>query len=185
MKAGVRKVKSLTSEFFDLVAEHIQKYDLPNKVEMIKEVRDLQKKFTASESRYMTSMAKLERPDYKTVTVADCKEVDEKFLKTISDLDACEILFYGFAWTNKVRMSVRFKPGFSFEAAKRKNLARPQPYYILYGIITGCSMRSFKSGSGKFCALEVIDENMHTNIHTAFHEHRIIPSILLEICLLL
>jgi DNA polymerase III alpha subunit len=174
MKGTLAKVAEPTVALLDLVVEHVEKKNPPDKVEIIKKVREIQKKFSASEGRYMTSLGKLSRPNYDSVTFDDCKEVDKEFLKLIKDQEKSEITFYGYVWTNKVRLSPKFKQGFSFEIAKRKHLVRPQPFYIIYGIVSDVTIKTFKSGNGKFASLELIDEDIRSNRITIWEDDYLI-----------
>jgi DNA polymerase III alpha subunit len=167
MSAAMEKIKNLDTRVFEIILAHLEK---AQNSEALLKVKALQKKFNASATRFATNAAKVGRPKLGETKLSDCKEVDDKFLRLIQNREECEVSFYGFVWTNKVRQSEKYKPGFNFDVAKRKSLARPQPYYIIYGIVQGCTIKTFKSGNGKFASLELIDDNMQTNRITIWED---------------
>jgi DNA polymerase III alpha subunit len=171
MRNALSKVARLEQRIFDVVISHVEKL---NDAILLSKVKELQKKFAGATTRYATSQTKVEMPKLGLVKLEDCKEVDEKFVKAIADKEECEVAYYGFVWSNKVREFAKYKGGFNFDLAKRKSITNPKPYYMIYGVVQSCTLKSFKNGNGKYASLELMDDNLQTNKVTIWEDDYII-----------
>ena len=171
MRGALGKLQKLEQRVFDVVISHVEKL---NDSIMLAKVKELQKKFSGTVMRYATSQDKVDIPQLGDVKLADCKEVDEKFVNLLLNKEECEVAFYGFVWSNKIREFANYKGGFNFDLAKRKSITSPRPYYMIYGVIQNCTLKSFKNGNGKYASLELMDDNLQTNKVTIWEDDYII-----------
>ena len=163
MRSSIKALGVLNEKVFKVTIEFIEKKDIENKTDKILAIKALMKKFQASEARYAVNSAKVEPPVLGKINIEDCKEADPKVIKLFLDDEACELTYYGYLWTNKVRQHPKYKPGFSFDRAKRKALTSPHSYYMLQGYVIDFQIKKFKSNNGQFVSVELIDEDMHVN----------------------
>ena len=170
MRSSLERVPKLTTELFDVILNYLDKKGFDKKSDVVVAVSVLAKKFSQSLGRYNSGLEKAQEPKLGELSIEDCTEADDKLVKLYASVKECELAYYGFIWTNDVKKSSKYKPGFNFDIAKRKNLSRPQPYYLVFGIIQSCQIKSFKSGKGKFASVELIDENMHIGRVTVWED---------------
>ena len=170
MRSSLERVPKLTTELFDVILNYLDKKGFDKKSDVVVAVSVLAKKFSQSLGRYNSGLEKAQEPKLGELSIEDCTESDDKLVKLYASVKECELAYYGFIWTNDVKKSSKYKPGFNFDIAKRKNLSRPQPYYLVFGIIQSCQIKSFKSGKGKFASVELIDENMHIGRVTVWED---------------
>jgi hypothetical protein len=170
MRASLDKVPKITSELFDLIIDYLNKKGIDAKNATYVGVQALAKKFGQAQNRYKAALEKLAEPLLEEADIKLCEDADEKLVKLYKSQKESEVAFYGYLWTNEVRNSSKYKPGFNFDLAKRKSISRPQPYYLVYGIITSVQVKSFKSGKGSFASIEMVDENMHTGRITVWDD---------------
>lgn len=170
MRSSLERVPKITTELFDVILNYLDKKGFDKKSDVVVAVSVLAKKFSQSLGRYNSGLEKAQEPKLGELSIEDCTEADDKLVKLYASVKECELAYYGFIWTNDVKKSSKYKPGFNFDIAKRKNLSRPQPYYLVFGIIQSCQIKSFKSGKGKFASVELIDENMHIGRVTVWED---------------
>jgi DNA polymerase III alpha subunit len=170
MRNSLEKVPKLTAGLFDVILDYLEKKGFDKKSDVVVAVSALAKKFSQALGRYNAGLEKFQEPKLGELSIEDCTEADDKLVKMYKSVKECELAYYGFLWTNDVKKSSKYKPGFNFDIAKRKNLSRPQPYYLVFGIIQSCQIKSFKSGKGKFASIELIDENMHIGRVTVWED---------------
>jgi DNA polymerase III alpha subunit len=170
MRSSLEKVPKLTTELFDVILNYLDKKGFDKKSDVVVAVSALAKKFSQALGRYNAGLEKAQEPKLGELNIEDCTEADDKLVNLYKSVKECELAYYGFLWTNDVKKSSKYKAGFNFDIAKRKNLSRPQPYYLVFGIIQSCQIKSFKSGKGKFASVELIDENMHVGRVTVWED---------------
>ena len=170
MRNSLEKVPKLTTELFDVILNYLDKKGFDKKSDVVVAVSALAKKFSQALGRYNAGLEKAQEPKLGELNIEDCTEADDKLVNLYKSVKECELAYYGFLWTNDVKKSSKYKAGFNFDIAKRKNLSRPQPYYLVFGIIQSCQIKSFKSGKGKFASVELIDENMHIGRVTVWED---------------
>ncbi len=170
MRSSLERVPKLTTELFDVILNYLDKKGFDKKSDVVVAVSALAKKFSQALGRYNAGLEKAQEPKLGELNIEDCTEADDKLVNLYKSVKECELAYYGFLWTNDVKKSSKYKAGFNFDIAKRKNLSRPQPYYLVFGIIQSCQIKSFKSGKGKFASVELIDENMHIGRVTVWED---------------